>query len=51
MKNSKEHIQGLVVKDKDDLKKVRNSILNPNEKKKRKAVETIRNTFSKIGIK
>lgn len=51
MKNSKKHVQAIVVKDKDDLKKVRNSILSPDEKKKQRAVETIRNTFSKIGIK
>lgn len=51
MKNSNKCTQGLVVKDDNDLKKVRNSILKPNEKKKRKTIETIRNTFSKIGIK
>lgn len=51
MKNSNERTQGLVVKDDNDLKKVCNSVLKPNEKKKRKDIETIRNTFSKIGIK
>lgn len=48
---SEERFQGFIVKDKSDLKKVCNSMLNPDEKKKKRTVETIKNTFSKIGIK
>lgn len=50
MKNGRKYAQGLVVKDRNDLKKVRNSILKPDENKKKRTVETIRDTFSKIGI-
>lgn len=49
MKNK--NFTGLVVNNKKDLAKVRDHIIKNNEQQKTRTVETLKNTFAKIGIK
>lgn len=42
---------GLIVNNKHDLAKIRDHIIKLNEQEKARTVETLKNTFAKIGIK
>lgn len=49
MKNK--NFTGVIVTNKNDLAKLRDRIIKPNEQQKTRTVETLKNTFAKIGIK
>lgn len=41
----------IIVNNKKDLAKIRDQIIKPNEQQKTRTVETLKNTFAKIGIR